>query len=63
MYVCPTCQQKFEDVTQIANHSLHCWRKHNPNHVAKPAPCKGNTTERYVNEDIMTFFKGWTCQK
>lgn len=56
MYICPTCNQVFEDAEIIAKHSLRCWREHNPNHQPTPAPCKGNTTQRQVNENILNFF-------
>jgi len=64
MYICPTCNRGFKTTEIIAKHSLQCWREHNPNHVAKPAPCKGNTTEREVSEDIKNFFTLFNqCQK
>ena len=56
MYICPTCNKKFEDVEIITKHSLQCWREHNPNHKSKSAPCKGNTTERQVTKDVLSFF-------
>ena len=56
MYICPTCNRLFKDPEIIAKHSLQCWREHNPNHQSKPAPCKGNVTERHVNEDVLNFF-------
>lgn len=56
MYICPICRKGFEDKELIAKHSLRCWRIHNPNHESKPAPCKGNITERQMNEDVSNFF-------
>lgn len=56
MYICPTCHSGFSDAEIVAKHSLQCWRMHNPNHVAKPAPCKGNTTKRQINKDVSNFF-------
>ena len=56
MYICPTCHKGFKDKEVIAKHSLQCWREHNPNHISKPAPCKGNITERQINEDVLNFF-------
>ena len=56
MYICPICYKAFKDPTIIATHSLQCCREHNPNHQSKPAPCKGNITERQINEDVSNFF-------
>ena len=56
MYICPTCNKGFKNAEDVAKHSLQCWREHNPNHKPKPAPCKGNVTERQINEDIQNFF-------
>lgn len=56
MYICPICNQAFQTKEIIAKHSLQCWRKHNPNHKSKPAPCKGNVTKQEINEDVTNFF-------
>jgi len=56
LYICPTCNKQFEDEETIVKHSLRCWKEHNPNHKSKPAPCKGNITERQVNEETLKFF-------
>lgn len=64
MYICPTCNKGYKNPEDVAKHSLQCWREHNSNHVSKPAPCKGNTTEREVDEDIGNFFASFNqCQK
>ena len=64
MYICPVCDKGFKDADAVAKHSLSCWRAHNPNHKSKLAPCKGNTTERQINEDISDFFTRFElCQK
>ena len=56
MYICPTCGNTFTTEEMITRHFLKCWRKHNPNHKSKPAPCKGNTTQREMNDDVANFF-------
>lgn len=56
MYICPICRRGFKDEEIITKHSLQCWRAHNPHHESTPAPCKGNITEREVNEDVSNFF-------
>ena len=56
MYICPICNRGFKNPEAVAKHSLPCWREHNPNHKSKPAPCKGNTTEYQINEDVSNFF-------
>ena len=56
MYICPTCGNIFATEEMITRHFLKCWRKHNPNHKPKPAPCKGNTTQREMNDDVANFF-------
>ena len=64
MYICPTCNKMFEAPESVAKHSLQCWRVHNPNHKSKPAPCKGNITERQMNDDITNFFARFkVCKK
>lgn len=67
MYICPICHKGFEKEEAITRHSLRCWREHNPNHQSTPAPCKGNTTERQVDEDVLNFFASFrkesACQK
>ena len=56
MYICPTCGNTFTTEEMITRHFLKCWRAHNPNHTSKPAPCKGNTTQREMNDDVANFF-------
>lgn len=56
MFICPTCRSAFATEEMITKHSLQCWRKHNPNHKSKPAPCKGNITQREMNDDVANFF-------
>lgn len=56
MYICPTCGNTFATEKMITRHFLKCWREHNPNHKSKPAPCKGNTTQREMNDDVVSFF-------
>lgn len=64
MYICPICNKGFNNQETVAKHSLQCWRKHNPNHQSKSAPCKGNITERQMNEDVSNFFTRFEiCQK
>ena len=63
MYICSICNRGFKTAEIIAKHSLQCWREHNPNHIAKPAPCK-TITEREVSEDITNFFASFNkCKK
>lgn len=56
MFICPTCRSAFATEEILTKHFLKCWREHNPNHKPKPAPCKGNTTQREMNEDVANFF-------
>lgn len=56
MFICPTCRSAFATEEILTKHFLRCWRKHNPNHKSKPAPCKGNTTQREMNDDVANFF-------
>ena len=56
MYICPICNNTFSTEEAITKHSLQCWRRHNPNHKSKPAPCKGNITKQEINEDVAAFF-------
>lgn len=56
MYICPTCHKGYKDEEVLASHFLQCWKEHNPNHVSKPAPCKGNITKHQINEDVSNFF-------
>lgn len=56
MFICPTCRSAFATEEILTKHFLKCWREHNPNHKSKPAPCKGNTTQREMNEDVANFF-------
>lgn len=56
MYICPTCGNTFTTEEMITRHFLKCWREHNLNHKSKPAPCKGNTTQREMNDDVTNFF-------
>ena len=64
MYICPTCTKGFKNAKDVTKHSLKCWHKYNPKHESKSAPCKGNVTERQMNEDVNNFFMRFkTCQK
>ena len=64
MYICPTCNKGFKNAKDVTKHSLKCWHKYNPKHESKSAPCKGNVTERQMNEDVNNFFMRFkTCQK
>lgn len=64
MYICPTCNKKFEYEDDIAKHSLKCWKEHNPNHRSKEAPHSDDIIERQMNNDILNFFKGFqSCKK
>lgn len=56
MYICPICNKGFQTEQFITQHSLRCWRMHNPNHKSKPAPCKGNVTKQEMNNDVLNFF-------
>ena len=56
MYICPTCNRKFEQADDVAKHSLSCWREHNPNHQSKPAPRSQDITKRKINNELMNFF-------
>ena len=56
MFFCPTCRSAFATEEILTKHFLKCWREHNPNHKPKPAPCKGNTTQREMNEEVANFF-------
>ena len=56
MYICPTCNKIFTDEKSITNHSLKCWKEHNPNHKSIPAPHSEDIVIRHVNDDIMNFF-------
>ena len=56
MFICPTCRSAFATEEILTKHFLKCWREHNPNHKPKPAPCKGNTTQREMNEEVANFF-------
>ena len=57
MYICPICNRGYKNPEDVAKHSLQCWREHNPNHIAKTAPCRGNTTERQITPEINDFFE------
>lgn len=59
MYICPTCSKGFKNAETVAKHSLQCWREHNPNHIAKPAPCKGNINQRQVSQEVLNFFSSF----
>ena len=58
MYICPTCNKEFDTEIAITQHSLKCWREHNPNHKSKPAPRSENIVNREINDDVINFFKG-----
>jgi hypothetical protein len=59
MYICPICNKGFQNPDTITKHSLQCWREHNPNHISKPAPCRGNTTKRQTTQDVENFFSSF----
>lgn len=63
MWICPTCNRKFEIELEITKHSLGCWKKHNPNHKSKPAPRSENITTREVKSDIMDFLSNLKKEK
>ena len=56
MYICPTCNQIFENEEDIGKHFLRCWQQHNPNHKSSSAPHSEDIIERKVNNDIINFF-------
>lgn len=56
MYICLTCNKKFETDGEVAKHSLKCWKEKNPNHKSASTPRGIDTTERIVNEDVINFF-------
>ncbi len=56
MYICPTCNRKFDTEIAITQHSLKCWREHNPNHRSKSAPHSDDIVKKEVNDDILNFF-------
>ena len=56
MYICPTCNRQFDTEAAITQHSLKCWREHNPNHKSKAAPHSEDIVTRKVNDDVIDFF-------
>ena len=56
MYICPTCNKKFNTAEQVAKHSLKCWKEHNPNHRSKEAPHSENIIEREIDSNVLNFF-------
>ena len=56
MWICPTCQRIFQSKEQVVEHSLKCWREHNPNHISKSAPHSEDVVVKTMNNDVANFF-------
>ena len=59
MYVCPICGLEFQKDTDVAKHSLACWKEQNPYHISKEAPHSADITTRHINNDILDFFNSF----
>lgn len=56
MYICPTCNRKFEKEEIFQKHFLTCWKEQNPYHKSKPAPRGEDIETRKISNDIVNFF-------
>lgn len=56
MYICPTCNRKFETENILTKHFASCWKEEHPFHVSKSAPRSEDINTRQVTDDIMNFF-------
>lgn len=59
MYICPTCQKKFDEEDRLVKHLLSCWKEQHPSHVSKSAPRGEDKETRQVSDDIMNFFNSF----
>ena len=58
MYICPTCQRKFESEEMIRKHFLRCWKEQHPYHKSKEAPHLEDVVTREVDNNVISFFEG-----
>lgn len=56
MYICPTCNKKFESEEILQKHFLSCWKEQHPFHKSKSAPRGKDIEIRQVSNDIANFF-------
>ena len=56
MYICPTCNKKFNEEERLVKHFLTCWKEKNPYHQSKEAPYSESVETRTINDDVANFF-------
>lgn len=59
MFICPTCNKKFDTEQMIQKHFLSCWKELHPYHQSKSAPRSADVITREVNDDITNFFNSF----
>ena len=59
MFICPTCNKKFDTKELIKFHLLRCWKEQHPFHQSKSAPHSEDIITREVNDDILNFFNSF----
>ena len=57
MYICPTCNRKFNEEERLVKHFLACWKEKNPYHQSKEAPYSESVETRTINDDVANFFR------
>ena len=57
MYICPTCNKKFNEEERLVKHFLTCWKEKNPYHQSKEAPYSESVETRTINDDVANFFR------
>ena len=59
MFICPTCNNQFDNEDILVKHYLKCWKEKNPCHQAKSAPRSADINTREISDDISDFFNSF----
>lgn len=59
MFICPTCNNQFDNEDILVKHFLKCWKEKNPCHQAKSAPRSEDINTREISDDISDFFNSF----
>ena len=57
MFICPTCNKKFNTEELIQKHFLQCWKEQHPYHKGKSAPHSEDIVTREMNDEVANFFE------
>ena len=57
MFVCRTCNKKFNTEELIQKHFLQCWKEQHPYHKGRSAPHSEDIVTREMNDEVANFFE------